>query len=61
MPKQTRSDDFIDGLQTAYTLVFNMQQKAAAPVTQRFCQGILVEINKLIENASTDKPRIIIP
>lgn len=56
-----RSDDFIDGLQTAYTMVHSIQQKAVLQESKRTCMLILTTLNEAIENASVDKPRIIVP
>jgi hypothetical protein len=58
---QPRSDDFIDGLQIAYKLAFTLHEKAALPTQKYAYLNMMRAIQEQIDNASVDKPRIIVP
>lgn len=61
MTKQARSDDYIDGLQVAYRIAYNYHERAVIVDYKHAYQCIMSAINEAIENASCDKPRIIVP
>lgn len=54
-----RSNDYIDGLQTAYKIVYKLFERAKLQDFRNAYQSAMVAINEEIENVSHDKPRII--
>ncbi len=59
MATQSRSDDYIDGLQTAYKLVYKLNEKAVISDYKRAYQHVIMVLNDAIDDASVDRQRII--
>ena len=55
----SRSDDYIDGLQTAYRILHKLHGQSQFPERRFAYQNAMSEINQEIENVSHDKPSII--
>ncbi len=60
MTKQARSDDYIDGLQTAYKILYAYHERARLPDYKCAYQAAMAAINEAIDSASVDKPRILL-
>lgn len=59
MTKQLYSDDYIDGLQRAYKIVYACYERAVISDCKRAYKNILTKLDEAIDSACTDKPRII--
>lgn len=61
MSKDIRSDDYFDGLQVAFGIIYKLKKDCTVPAAERAYVMAMAEINQAIEDATKeDKPRIII-